>query len=78
MGAGHEGKDVLKLPPKERAYLHGTLKLAIAWQDATQYAKDNASRTASTCLDAIEGAATEASTIKHAVARLIERMDKTA
>lgn len=68
----------MRLSPKERQYLIERIAQAHVFSRAQAYERDDARRVARTCIEAIEGAATEASTVKRAVTNIVTKMERTA
>lgn len=68
----------MKLPPKQRQYLHTELKLRFLWHNIAtinQNERDAASRMATTALDGVESVATSGTTVKVAVANIMKNME---
>lgn len=68
----------MKLTPRQRAALHKRIAQALAWHDCTQYARDQANRSATHVLDAIEDAQFSAMALRRGVDAVVRSLDAEA
>lgn len=64
--------------PRQREVLHHRLRVAICWRESTAYAKGEASRMATTVIDAIEDNASSAMAMRRATEALVKKLEDEA